>query len=74
MEVHVVSEGRLVLSGGHATSTGLWLLPFAKKDINHQEKNTAYTVLDLEIPQTHSAANINYTTTVSVYTLPYKKQ
>ena len=62
-------EGKLVLSWGRDTSTGLRLLAIAKKVTNHQEKNTAYTALNLQMPQTHSAANVNHTATASVYTL-----
>ena len=73
-EVRVMYKGKLVISRGRDTRTGLWILPITKKDTKQQEKNTAHVALDLQMPRTHSAANVSYTAAAPVYTLPYKQQ
>ena len=55
-------------------STGLRLLPIAKKDAGRQEENIMYATLDLQLLRTQSATNITHMTAILVYTLPYKQQ
>ena len=68
-------KGRLVLPEGRDTNTGLWMLPIDnKKETSQQEKNMVVAALDLKIPQTHTAANVNHTVATLVYMLLYKQQ
>ena len=59
-------NGKVVLSKGRNTSTGLWLLSIAKKDTGQQERNVTYATLDLQMPRTHSTANIGHMAAASM--------